>query len=84
MKKVFPLLVFRETSESCETLYEKAVSCLRSECESCVTFVSRVTEAFRTDLKRLRNGLFAGKKQAMSVLFRMFRAIEHNGRCVSI
>lgn len=76
MKETLPFLIFYETSETCETVYGKAVSRLDSGCESCVTFVSRVTNTFRMDLKRLRNRFCIEEELAISGLFRMFRKIE--------
>jgi hypothetical protein len=83
MKETLSFIVFCETSETCETIYEKAVSRPASGCESCVTFVSRVTKTFRMDLKRLRNRFCIEKERAISGLFRMFLKTEHKRRYVS-
>lgn len=83
MKEILPFLIFCETSETCETIYGKSVSRPTSGCESCVTFVSRVTKTFRMDLKRLRNKFYTEKERAISRLFRMFRKTERRSRYVS-
>jgi len=83
MKETLPFLIFCETSETCETIYEKAVSRPDSGCESCVTFVSRVTNTFRIHLKRLRNRCCIEEERAISGLFRMFRKTERKRVYVS-
>ena len=82
MKETLTCHIFRETSETRETVYEKAVSRRGSGCESCVTLVSHVTRAFRMDLKRLRNRFCIEKKLAASGLFRMFRETEYRRKYV--